>query len=84
MKSNKAPGRIADKNSNYISNGNMNKILKEKEQSKKMSVNGSMMHGNGRDLYHHKQLPSSHHQAPYNMWHAKSYESGIGKMLLNK
>lgn len=63
----------------------MNKILKEKELSKKMSVNGApMMHGNGRDLYHLKQLPSSHHPSHYNMWHAKSYESGIGKVYYRK
>ncbi|KAL7039258.1 hypothetical protein ACKWTF_009847 [Chironomus riparius] len=73
VKANKPPSRIVDKNSNYISN----KLVKEKEHSKKMSVAPPMMHGNGRDLYHHQQLPSSHQQSQYNMWHAKSYESGI-------
>lgn len=80
VKASKPPSRIVDKNSNYISNSNLNKMLKEKEHSKKMSVHGPMMHGNGRDLYHHHQLPPSHQQQHYNMWHAKSYESGIGKI----
>ena len=85
VKASKPPSRIVDKNNNnYISNSNMNKILKEKEHSKKLSAAPPMMHGNGRDLYHHhqqqQQLPSSHHQSHYNMWHAKSYESGIGKI----
>lgn len=39
------------------------------------------MRGN-TNLYHH-HLPShqqSHQQQQYSMWHAKSYESGIGKI----
>jgi hypothetical protein len=77
--------RIVDNNSNYISSNNLSRLMKEKEH-KKMSVVAPMstfpqMHANGRDLYHHQQqqqpMPQPQH---YSMWHAKSYESGIGEI----
>jgi hypothetical protein len=81
---NKSSNRIVDSNSNYISSNNLNRLMKEKEQHKKMSVVAPMsafqqMHGNTRDLYHHQPPPPPSSQQQYSMWHAKSYESGIGE-----
>lgn len=80
VKANKT-NRIVDKNSNYISSKDLNKIMKEKEH-KRIAPSSAVaplstfhqMHGNS-NLYHH-HLPSNQQ---YSMWHAKSYESGIGK-----
>lgn len=88
VKANKA-NRIVDNNSNYISSNNLSKLMKEKEKEmKKMAPLSAGVaplstyhqhHGNS-NLYHH-HLPSPHHQPQhYSMWHAKSYESGIGKI----
>jgi hypothetical protein len=78
VKANKA-NRIVDNNSNYISSKDLNKLMKEKEQ-KRVAPASAMstfhqMRGNGNLYPHH--LPSNQ---PYSMWHAKSYESGIGKI----
>jgi hypothetical protein len=80
VKANKA-NRIVDNNSNYISSKDLNKLMKEKEH-KRIAPSSAVaplstfhqMHGN-TNLYHH-HLPSNQQ---YSMWHAKSYESGIGK-----
>jgi hypothetical protein len=82
--------RAVDNNSNYITNNNLNKIVKDKEHKKMSAVVAPLStfhqkHGNNnnRDLYlpHQPQLPPAHHQQHYNMWHAKSYESGIGEIF---
>lgn len=78
VKANKA-NRIVDNNSNYISSKDLNKLMKEKEL-KRVAPASAMtsfhqMRGNGNLYPHH--LPSNQ---PYSMWHAKSYESGIGKI----
>jgi hypothetical protein len=78
VKANKA-NRIVDNNSNYISSKDLNKLMKEKEQKRVAPAsamsNFHQMRGNGSLYPHH--LPANQ---PYSMWHAKSYESGIGKI----
>jgi hypothetical protein len=89
VKANKAK-RIVDSNSNYISSNNLSKLMKEKEKEmKKMApapvgvapLSTYHQHHGNNNLYHH-HLQSPHHQPQqYSMWHAKSYESGIGKIF---
>lgn len=91
VKANKA-NRIVDSNSNYISSNNLSKLMKEKEKEMKKMAPASVgvaplstyhQHHGNNNLYHH-HLQSPHHQPQqYSMWHAKSYESGIGKTLLS-
>lgn len=86
-----ANNQIDNNNSTYVSNSNLNKALKEKEQiGKRMlahqtSLNSLHQNSSNSNLYHHHLHHSAshnmlpHQQQPSYMWHARSYESGIGE-----
>lgn len=76
VKVNSRNSRSADINSNYITSANMKKLLKEKEQ-KKISSSQAIA---PLSTYHQSYGDSLHmasQQQRGNMWHQKSYETGI-------